>query len=69
MAGNVRTLEELKGRELDDLLREVVHQGEPLTIVLEDGDAVIIQPAAQLKPLPVLDGFVPDGWKDAIYGE
>ena len=23
----------------------------------------------QLKPLPVLEGFVPEGWKDAIYGE
>ena len=69
MAENVRTLEELKGRALDEVLREVAHQGEPLTVVLEDGEAVVIQPAAQLKPLPVLEGFIPEGWKDAIYGE
>ncbi len=24
-------------------------------------------PAADLKPLPILDGWVPPGWKDAIY--
>jgi len=25
------------------------------------------QPSPRLKPLPVLDGFVPEGWKDALY--
>ena len=24
-------------------------------------------PAADLEPLPILDGWVPPGWKDAIY--
>jgi len=66
MAENIRTLEELKGRALDEVLREVAHQGEPLTVMLEDGGAVVIQPATRLKPLPVLEGFVPEGWKDAM---
>ena len=69
MAENVRSLEELQGRALDDVLHEVARYGQPLTVVLEDGEAVVIQPVAQLKPLPVLEGFVPEGWKDAIYGE
>ncbi|MFL6213555.1 MAG: hypothetical protein ACJ74J_06625 [Blastocatellia bacterium] len=69
MAENVRTLEELKDRALDEVLREVAHQGQPLIVVLEDGETVIIQPAAQLKSLPVLEGFIPEGWKDAVYGE
>jgi hypothetical protein len=30
------TLEELKGRTLEELLHEVVHRGEPITIVLEE---------------------------------
>jgi hypothetical protein len=30
---------------------------------------VVIQPAPSLKPLPELEGFVPEGWKDAVYGE
>ena len=25
------------------------------------------KPLPRLKPLPVLEGFVPEGWKDAIY--
>ena len=69
MAENVRSLEELRGRTLDKVLREVARDGQPLTVMLEDGKAVVIQPLLQLKPLPVLQGFVPDGWKDAIYGE
>jgi hypothetical protein len=28
---------------------------------------VTIEPTSQLKPLPELDGYVPEGWKDAIY--
>jgi len=62
-------LEELKGRTVDDLLHEVVQQREAMTVILEDGDLVVIQPAAPLKPLPELEGFVPEGWKDAIYGK
>ena len=42
-------------------------QREAMTVILEDGDLVVIQPAAPLKPLPELEGFVPEGWKDAIY--
>ena len=30
-------------------------------------DVVTIKPLPRLKPLPVLEGFVPKGWKDAIY--
>jgi hypothetical protein len=29
--------------------------------------AVTIKPLPRLKPLPVLEGFVPEGWEDAIY--
>jgi hypothetical protein len=28
-----------------------------------------IQPKRALEPLPVLEGFVPNGWKDAVYDE
>ena len=31
------------------------------------GETVAIQPSPRLKPLPILEGFVPDGWKDALY--
>jgi hypothetical protein len=65
-----RTLElaELGERPAADLLREVAEQDEILTVQLPDGEAVTIQPSPRLKPLPVLEGYVPEGWKDAING-
>jgi hypothetical protein len=45
----------------------VARSREPLTVVLEEGESVIIEPTSQLKPLPRLDGRVPEGWKDAVY--
>jgi hypothetical protein len=69
MAENVRSLEDLKGRTIDEVLREVAHHGQAITVMLEDGELIVIQPASQLKPLPELEGFVPIGWKDAVYDE
>jgi len=66
-AHKIRTLDELKGRTLEDLLHEVALSREPITIVLEEGESVTIEPASQLKPLPLLECCVPEGWKDAIY--
>jgi hypothetical protein len=57
----------LKGRTLEELLREVARSRESITVELEEGELVTIEPATQLKPLPELDGRVPEGWKDATY--
>ncbi len=59
-------LDEVKERALDDLLREVLRTQEPVTVVMEEGQAVEIRPVG-LKPLPELEGSVPPGWKDGIY--
>jgi hypothetical protein len=66
-AHKIRTLEELKERTLEELLREVARSREPLTVILEEGELVTIEPTPRLKPLPELDGRVPEGWKDAVY--
>jgi len=66
-AHKIKTLEELKGRTLAELLHEVARSGEAITVVLDEGESVTIEPAAQLQPLPALEGRVPEGWKDAIY--
>jgi hypothetical protein len=63
----IRTLDELKGRSLEDLLQEVVRSREPITVLLDEGESVTIEPTKQLKPLPELKGSIPEGWKDAIY--
>jgi hypothetical protein len=63
------TLEELKHRSLEEILQSVLANQHALTVRLPDGAEVIIQPKLQLKPLPILEGYVPQGWKEAIYIE
>lgn len=60
-------LDDLKTRTIEEILREVVARQEVLTVRLPEGETVLIQPTPQLKPLPVLEGRVPAGWKDALY--
>ncbi|MEM7587450.1 MAG: hypothetical protein AAF560_28940 [Acidobacteriota bacterium] len=63
------TIEELKARSLEQVLESVLKEQEILTVKMPGGQEVIIQPKQTLEPLPVLEGFVPAGWKDAIYDE
>jgi hypothetical protein len=69
MTERIMTLEEVGERTVGDLLHEVASERAAMTVVLGDGEMVVIQPAPALKPLPELEGFVPEGWKDAVYGE
>ena len=59
-------LADVKDRALDDLLREIIHNRESVTVVVEEGQEVEIRPVG-LKPLPELEGSIPAGWKDGIY--
>jgi hypothetical protein len=38
-AHKIRTLEELKGQTLEELLHEVARNREPFTVVLEEGES------------------------------
>ena len=67
MANRTIALDELKGRSLEDVLRDVLRRQEVLTVRLPEGETVAIKPSPRLKPLPTLEGCVPEGWKDAIY--
>ncbi len=60
-------LNEIEKTELSELLQRVSEDQVALTVQLPGGEEVIIQPKPQLKPLPVLEGYVPEGWKEAIY--
>ena len=66
MSHRTLVLEELKGRTLEEVLRTVARQQEVMTVRLPDGEMVDIQPSPRLKPLPVLEGFVPEGWKHPV---
>jgi hypothetical protein len=60
-------LEDLKDRSLEDVLREVAGESTFLIVTMPDGREIVIEPRSALKPLPVLEGRVPEGWKDEIY--
>ena len=61
------TIMEANARSLADLLREVHRSQEPVRILMEDGNELEIKPAGKLMPLLTYEGYVPSGWKDAIY--
>jgi hypothetical protein len=63
------TLEEIKSNSVESLLEEVLAEEEILTVKMPDGAEVVIRPRLRLEPLPVLEGSVPRGWRDAIYNE
>ena len=64
----VMSLEEIENVSLRELFARVLSERLELIIRVSDTQAITIQPEPVLKPLIVLDGFVPSGWKDAIYG-
>ncbi len=68
MTYETSTIEQLEDKSLKEILRSVLMDQKVLAIQF-DGDEVVIQPKRRLKPLPVLDGQIPNGWKEAIYNE
>lgn len=62
------TVDEVEERRAGDLLRQLVRDGDTMTVVLEGGETVVLHPVGPLRRLPTLSGHVPEGWKDAIYG-
>jgi hypothetical protein len=67
MGVHVLTLDQVRGRPFEDVIRDIVAQESTVTVLLPDGKAVVIEPKPRLKPLPELQGRLPEGWKDAIY--
>ncbi len=67
MTTQILTLEAIKNVSLEDLMARVLREQQPLTIQVSNEQEIIITPRKKLKPLPVLEGYIPEGWKDAIY--
>ena len=67
MAQRTLNVRELPPCTIEELLREVLQRGDTLTVRVSDGESVTITPATDPKPLPVLKGSVPRGWKNALY--
>jgi len=69
MTYETSTIEELEGKSLKEILRSVLMDRKVLAVQWPDGAEVVIQPRTPLKPLPILNGHIPKGWKEAIYNE
>ena len=61
------TIDEARSRSLEEFLREIDSTQQTVRIILEEGHEVEIKPSPKLKPLLTYNGYVPNGWKDAIY--
>lgn len=62
------TLDTVKNLSIEDFL-SLLRQKETLIVQVSSGEVVRINASLELPPLPKLDGYVPQGWKDAIYHE
>ena len=67
MALQVLTMEELKHLSFEEVIRQVLAEQKTVTVQVSDNQAVTIQLKPALKPMLVLDGYIPEGWKDAVY--
>ena len=65
MTLHASTLKELQQASLEQVLEEE----EILTVRMPGGQEVVIRPKPTLEPLSILEGSVPEGWRDAIYDE
>ena len=65
----VMSLEEVRVRTVEELLNHVADLHETVRVTLAEGREIEIMPVPALKPLTRLEGYVPAGWKDAVYGE
>ena len=69
MTTQTLALEDIGQRSLEEVLWDVVERYTYLVVLMPSGEEVVIGLKPQLKPLPVLEGYVPEGWKDAVYAE
>jgi hypothetical protein len=67
MTEQTLTLAELKEETIEQVLQAVADQQLIVTVLLPDGREIVIEPKSYLQPLPELEGYVPEGWKDTLY--
>jgi len=67
MNTQILKLDEMEDKNLKEFIQTVASRKQILTIQLPNGEEVIIQPKPSLEPLPILEGYVPKGWKEEIY--
>ena len=61
------TLEDIKKQSVEEIFQQVAQGRTYLIVQMPDGEEIVIESKSRLKPLPVLEGYIPEGWKDAVY--
>jgi hypothetical protein len=69
MPSQTLKLEAIKDMPMEEVIARVLQDRRPLTVWVSNEQEVVIEPRQKLVPLPVLDGYIPQGWKDAVYDE
>jgi hypothetical protein len=61
------TLEDIKKQSVEEIFQQVAQGSTYFIVQMPDGKEIVIESRPRLKPLPVLKGYIPQGWKDAVY--
>ncbi|MGA9382342.1 MAG: hypothetical protein WBV73_26580 [Phormidium sp.] len=59
----IESIRKISGEDFLSLLR----QKSAIAVQFPNGESLIVQAKVELAPLPILDGYVPKGWKEEIY--
>lgn len=59
-------IENLRKTSLEDFLN-LLRQKSAIAVQFPNGESLIVQAKLELAPLPILDGYVPQEWKEEIY--
>jgi hypothetical protein len=68
MVTQIITLEDIKKQSVEEIFQQVAQGRTHFVVQMLDGEEIVIESKPRLKPLPVLEGYIPEGWKDAING-
>ncbi len=63
------TLEDIKKQSVEKIFQQVAQGRTHFIVQMPDGKEIVIESKSRLKPLPVLEGCIPHGWKDAVYAQ
>lgn len=56
----------IRNISVEEFLR-LLRQKSAIAVQFSNGELLIVQAKVELAPLPILDGYVPKGWKEGIY--
>ena len=66
-ANQVLTIENIQSFSVEDFLK-LLKERTTVSVHLSDQEILVLEVRQEeLKPLPILEGHVPSGWKQAIY--